>query len=179
MTRLEIFKNSLIKKEAQQDKNFTSLYEHQAMTHGSPVNDKRCGGAWFKAHDRINDSIRNQYASIEKTKQAIEREEKRQLRNTDAQDMLLEYPKEIIDLVEAGTLIQWNKHPNTFFVNGLERIRISYEKKELKTKITETLYHKYGSEFSSISTKEQIKYFNDLFNDLKSKVNKVTKKQTG
>ena len=176
MTRLEILQNSLIKKEAQQDNNFTSLYEHQSMTHGSPVNDKRCGSAWFKAHDRINDTIRNQYESIEKTKQAIEREERRQLRNEDARNMLLEYPKAIIDLVEAGTLIQWNKHPSTFFINGLEKIRISYEKKELKTKITETLYHKYGREFASISTKEQIKYFNGLFNELKSKVNKVTKK---
>ena len=176
MTRLEILQNSLIKKETKQDNNFTSLYKHQAMTHGSPVNDKRCGGAWFKAHDRINDSIRNQHESIEKTKQAIEREERRQLRNEDARNMLLEYPKAIIDLVEAGTLIQWNKHPSTFFINGLEKIRISYEKKELKTKITETLYHKYGREFVSISTKEQIKYFNGLFNELKSKVNKVTKK---
>ena len=68
MTRLEILQKSLIKKETKQDNNFTSLYEHQAMTHGSPVNDKRCGGAWFKAHDRINDSIRNQYESIEKNK---------------------------------------------------------------------------------------------------------------
>ena len=113
---------------------------------------------------------------MKKTKQAIEREERRQLRNEDARDMLLEFPQAIIDLVEAGTLIQWNKYPSTFFINGLEKIRISYEKKELKTKITETLYHKYGSEFASISTKEQIKYFNGLFNELKSKVNKVTKK---
>ena len=41
MKRLEILKNSLAKKEAQQDNNFNSLYKHQAMTHGSPVNDKR------------------------------------------------------------------------------------------------------------------------------------------
>jgi hypothetical protein len=176
MKRLEILKNSLEKKEAKQDDNFNSLYKHQAMTHGSPVNDKRGGGAWFNAHEKINDSIRNQYASIEKTKQAIEREQKRLARNEDAREMLLDYPQAIIDLVEAGTLIQWNKYPNTFFVNGLDKIRIIYEKKELKTKITETLYHKYGSAFASISTKEQIKYFNDLFNELKSKVNKITKK---
>ena len=171
MKRLEILQNSLAKKEAKQNNNFTSLYKHQAMTHSSPVNDKRCGSAWFKAHDKINDDIRNQYAAIK----AIEQEEKRQLINEDAREMLLEYPQAIIDLVEAGTLFQWNKHPNTFFVNGLEKIRIIYEKKEHKTKITETLYHKYGSEFASISTKEQIKYFNNLFNDLKSKVKKITK----
>ena len=73
--RLEILKESLIKKEQQLEARFDARFKHQEITNGQPMNDKRNGYSWFAKKDKLDDAIRNQMASIEKTKEAIAKED--------------------------------------------------------------------------------------------------------
>lgn len=172
MSRLQILENSLINKKANLDKFFEELYSHQKLTNGQPMNDKLNGGSWFKRHEQLNRKIANQYKEIEKTEKAILKEE---YKIENVEDSRKELPQPILDLIDDGTLIQWRKYPNTFFINGLDKIRLYYEKKVMKTKITENLYHKYIDEFRENCTQEQWKKFADVYNNLYPLIDKETK----
>jgi len=73
--RLEILKNSLKKKE----QNFYNKLKNHICTvrqaNGQPLNDKRNGQATLNKWEKQNESLRNLKQSIQKTKDAIEREE--------------------------------------------------------------------------------------------------------
>ena len=56
-----------------------------------------------------------------KTKDAIEREE---LKIANVEHISQNIPKEILDLVANGTLIQWRKHPSFFLSQGLIRLEL-------------------------------------------------------
>ena len=156
--RLEILKNSLIKKEQQ----FSDKLQHHIDTvkqaNGQPLNDKRNGQATLNKWDKQNESLRNLKDSIEKTKRAIEKEEGKILDVTQSKEFL---PKEILDLVDEGVLVQWRKHPSYFFVNGVEYARIFWDKKK------NVLGYKY---LNSISDKEQYKLFAKTYNELRLKL---------
>jgi len=66
-------------------------------------------------------------------------------------------PIYIKDLIDKGTLKQWNKFPNILFVDGVEKARICFDK---KTKICS---HKYVNQ---ITNKEQYSIFRDVFNNI-------------
>ena len=68
--RLEILKNSLLKKEQQLEKRLDNHFADVKRANGQPLNDKRNGQATMNRWERQNEAIRNLKESIEKTKRA-------------------------------------------------------------------------------------------------------------
>jgi len=136
--RLEILENSLKKKEAELNRRFENHFASVREANGQPLNDKRNGRATLDKWERQSDSIRNQKESIEKTKRAIEIE-KEKISNVNQVKELL--PQCILNILENGQLIQWRKHPNTFFVKGVDKARIVWdeEKKTIFTRYKESI----------------------------------------
>jgi hypothetical protein len=69
---------------------------------------------------------------------------------------------EILELVESGVLVQWRKHPHTFFVAGVDKARIVWLEK------TKQVAHKFVSE---IKEQEQRTKFVRVFNPLGAVLN--------
>lgn len=152
--KLEILKASLEKKQAELDRRFVNHFADVKSANGQPLNDKRNGQATLNRWEKQSDAIRKQQAEVEKTKAAIEREE--------AQIAYLERMREvtpaaILELVEAGTLTIWGKYPNMFFVDGVEKGRIVWEKKR------KVVAHRY---YHLIPTVEQKNAFAKVYNSL-------------
>lgn len=151
--RISILNKSLEKKKAKLDAAYSRHFDDVRRANGQPINDKRNGAATFKRWDKQSDSIRKHIAEVEKTERAIERENgKIEYCDSALHDM----PRQIVALIDAGVLIQWRRHPNTFFVDGVDRARISFKKGILS--------HRY---VSAINDAGQYRIFRDLFNNLK------------
>ena len=69
---------------------------------------------------------------------------------------------EILKLVESGDLIQWRKHPHTFFVAGVDKARIVWDEKR------KVVCHKF---VSSITVQEQRTKFVRIYNTLNTILN--------
>lgn len=156
MTKLDVLKNSLAKKQTVLDNKISNHFDTVRQANGQPLNDKRNGQATIRKWDRQSDSIRNQVESIEKTERSIEIEEGKIAGVERANSSL---PSEILDLVNRGELVQWRKYPNTFFVPGVDKARIVWDSKK------RNVAYKY---LSSITDKEQRSKFAKLYNDLYS-----------
>lgn len=154
--RLEILEASLEKKKSALDDKFEKHFADVKRANGQPLNDKRNGRATMDRWDRQSDSIRKQQAEVEKTEAAIEREMGK-IRECDA--ALGEVPREIVNLVSSGLLIQWRKHPTVFFVDGVDHARIQWK--------NGVLVHRYTSK---ITDKDQWAKFRDTFNGLKRSI---------
>lgn len=126
MSRIEILKKSLEKKEAILDRRFDSHFADVARANGQPLNDKRNGRATLKRWDKQSDAIRNAQKEIEKTKNAIEREENKIAYVEYVNETLPEY---LLKLCAEGVLNQWRRHPNTFFIQGVDKFRYYYDEK--------------------------------------------------
>jgi hypothetical protein len=162
--RLKILENSLLKKENQFNDKLQNHFDTIKQANGQPLNDKRNGQATLNKWDKQNQSLRNLKDSIEKTKQAIDYEKGKVIEIEKSKEIL---PKEILELIEKGELIQWRKHPTTFFVPNVPIARIVWDKKK------KVLGHKY---YSSITDSEQKQKFRFLFNTLQLKIKKYYKK---
>lgn len=160
MTRLDVLKKSLEKKEAEFARRISEHFADVKSANGQPLNDKRCGHATFKRWDKQNAIIARLQDSIEKTKEAMHREENKTRACESVNEAL---PKPILDLVAAGVLSQWRKFPNTFFVNGGGKARIVYLGKN-------KIAHKYLKNL----TKEEFPIFRDTFNNLKRTLENIT-----
>jgi len=125
--KLKILKASLIKKEAVLADRFERHFASVKQANGQPLNDKRNGQATLNKWDKQNEAIRNQNESIEKTKRAIEKEEYKIIDTEGVKESL---PSIMIEMLESGQLIQWRKHPNTFFVKGVDKARIVFDPKK-------------------------------------------------
>lgn len=158
--KLTILENSLKKKEDLFNEKLQNHFKTVKEANGQPLNDKRNGQATLNKWEKQNNALRNLQESIEKTKEAIEIEEGKILNCESAKNNL---PVEIIEMVEDGTLTQWRKHPNTFFVNGVDKARIVWDKKK------RVVAHKY---FKQITDKEQRKLFAKTYNKLFNSINK-------
>lgn len=158
--RLEILEASLAKKEAELERRFDEHFGTWKQTNGQPMNDKRNGNAFFNKVDRQNDGIRSLKDSIQKTKDAIDRE-----KSTAAyvKGVRSELPKSINSLINKKSLTQWKKYPNTFFVSGVDKARIVWNKKKNRVE------HKFTN---TITDPEQRKKFAQIFNSLHSEFNK-------
>lgn len=156
--RLEILENSLVKKEADLQRRFDNHFADVKKANGQPMNDKRNGQATFNRWDKQNEAIRNQKASIERTKNAIEIE-KGKIKNVEAQSI----PAELQKLIDEGKIAQWRKFPNRFFVVGVEKARLVWDEKG------QFLAHQY---LSSIPNQEQHSIFRDIYNNLNHALNK-------
>ncbi|WP_101690729.1 hypothetical protein [Dysgonomonas massiliensis] len=157
--RLEILKKSLEKKQAEFDRKLNTHIADVKRANGQPLNDKRNGHVTLNRWERQNDSLRNLKQSIEKTKDAIELEEAK-IRGTETAKETM--PKELINLIENGTITQWRKHPNTFFVNGVEKARMVWDAKK------GLICHRY---VSAITDKEQRRIFASVYNPLNEVLN--------
>lgn len=157
--RLEILKASLVKKQQILDEKIATHFATVKQANGQPLNDKRNGQATLNKWERQNQGIRAQQESIEKTKNAIEIEEGK---IADVEHAKQSLPSEILELVESGELIQWRKHPNTFFVEGVDKARMVWDKKK------KTLAHKY---VRAIQDQEQRSKFAKLYNSLYKTLN--------
>ena len=154
--KLEILKNSLAKKEQELQRRFDVHFATVKQANGQPLNDKRNGQATLNKWERQNDAIRTAKESIGKTKRAIEFEEGK------IKGVNTFIPKEILELVESGILIQWRKHPHTFFVAGVDKARIVWLEK------TKQVAHRFVSE---IIEQEQRTKFVRVFNPLGAVLN--------
>ena len=152
--RLEILKNSLAKKEQQLNAKFDEHFATVKQANGQPLNDKRNGQATLNKWERQNECIRTLQKSIEATKQAIEKEESK-IKGVEHVNTFI--PAEILKLVESGDLIQWRKHPHTFFVPGVDKARIVWDEKR------KLVCHKF---VSAITVQEQRTKFVRTYNPL-------------
>ena len=91
----------------------------------------------------------------------IEREEDK-IANVESTNGFI--PSEILSLVENGELVQWRKHPTTFFVAGVEKARIVWDEKR------KILAHRYIRE---VTDKEQYSKFAKTFNSLNAVLNGI------
>ena len=157
--KLEKLKTSLEKKEQDFNQKLQNHFDTVAQTNGQPLNDKRNGASTMMRWEKQNDALRRLDESIERTKEAIEREENIE-RGIDYANETI--PQEIMRLVESGELTQWRKHPTTFFVNGCEKARIVWD---VKRKV---VAHRYADE---ITDKDQRKKFVRIYNDLNKALN--------
>ena len=159
-SRLEMLKKSLEKKEKELAKRLDAHFEDVKRANGQPLNDKRNGRATLNRWERQNEAIRNLKESIEKTKNAIEKEQWK-IKNVNYQNENF-IPKEILESVEKGELIQWRKHPTHFFVPGVDKARILWDKSR------KVVAYKY---LHLITDKEQRAKFARIYNDLNAVLN--------
>ena len=152
--RLEILENSLAKKEAEFARRLDVHWEDVMSANGQPLNDKRNGRATMDRWERQERAIRNQEKSIEKTKRAIENE-----KNKIAWVECIDVPPAIQELLDTGVLSQWRRHPNFFFVKGVEKARIVYEDGKI-----------YARHHKEIPNQEQYAVFRDVCNSLVRKI---------
>ncbi len=139
MSRLDILKKSLIKKEAKFDEMLDGHIKDVKSANGQPLNDKRNGYVTINRWDRQNDALLNQQKEIEKTKSAIEYEEGK-IRGLAREKGCM--PKEITDLIDNGTLKQWGKYPHIMFVDGVDKARIIWDYRK------KLVMHKYSQYIS-------------------------------
>jgi hypothetical protein len=159
MTRIEILRASLVKKENILNARFNQYFASVKSANGQPLNDKRGGHKTLAAWGKQEDAIRNAQDEVQKTKDAIEREESKVLLVKITNRTL---PEAIIVKVESGELVQWRKHPNTFFVSGVDKARIVWLEKK------KALAHRYLSE---VTDREQFTKFAKAYNGINKEIN--------
>jgi hypothetical protein len=129
------------------------------QANGQPLNDKRNGPVTLRKWGRQNDGIRAAQQSVERTKAAIEKEE---CKLANVEQANTSTPTQILKLVEEGHLIQWRKHPHTFFVLGVDKARIVWDEKHKQ------VAHRY---YSEIKEPDQRVKFAKTFNALRAEIN--------
>lgn len=154
--RLNVLIESLSKKEGELDEKIAEHFRTVKQANGQPLNDKRNGRATLAKWEKQNDAIRKTQEGIEKTKRAIEAEQAKIKAVENAQSVT---PSVILDLVTSGVLTQWRKHPNTFFVVGVDKARIVWDNQK------KILSHRYTK---TITNREQWSNFARVYNRLKS-----------
>ena len=149
-----ILEKSLEKKKSLFDDKLQNHFDTVKQANGQPLNDKRNGQATLNKWERQNESLRNLKESIEKTEKAIEREIGKIIDCDGAKENL---PDIVIEMINDETLIQWRKHPNTFFVVGVDKARIVWDNKK------KIIFHRYSK---TITDKDQWKLFAQTFNKI-------------
>lgn len=149
--RLAVLKASLSKKEALFSDKLQQHFETVKQANGQPLNDKRNGQATLSKWDKQSDALRNLESGIQRTKDAIEREEMKV-----ALAESVNIPDFMQKAIEEGLISQWRKHPRFFFVTGVKHGRI------VLNEGTGMIAHRYLSKVS----KEEYPTFRDVFNKL-------------
>lgn len=149
--RLEILKASLVKKEVRFDERLKNHFDTVAQANGQPLNDKHNGRATLNKWDKQSDALRALQDSIQRTKEAIEREEAKI-----ALASLVQLPPYIQQAIDDGLITQWRKHPRFFFVVGVSGGRIVLDEE------TGIIGHRYLNKVS----KDEYPTFRDVFNKL-------------
>lgn len=158
--RLAILKASLSKKEALFSDKLQQHFDTVKQANGQPLNDKRNGQATLSKWDKQSDALRNLESSIQRTKDAIEREEMK-IALAESVDV----PDFMQKAIEDGLITQWRKYPRFFFVTGVKHGRIVLNEE------TRMIAYRYLSKV----TKEEYPTFRDVFN----KLNKQCREKQG
>lgn len=153
--RLLTLRASLAKKEAEFDRRIAAHFADVKSANGQPLNDKRNGTSTIGRWERQDNALCTLKQSIERTKRAIEREEAKI-----ADVAVADVPQALRDMVERGELNQWRKHPNTFFVPGVDKARIVWDSK------TRML----GVRYLSACPKDQYPLLRDTFNKARAAI---------
>ena len=159
MSRLDILKASLAKKEEKFNMMLNAHMKDVKSANGQPLNDKRNGYATMARWDKQNNALLNQQKEIEKTKNAIEYEEGKQKNILNLKGTM---PDEILMLIENGTLKQWGKYPHIMFVDGVDKARIIWDEKK------KVVMHKFAN---TLTDKEQRTKFAQVYNSLHAAIN--------
>ena len=159
MSRLDILKASLEKKQAKFNRKLNEYFSDVKSANGQPLNDKINGYSTMKHSDRQNDTLSKIQKEIEKTQTAIEREESR-IRCIDRNRSSM--PEEIQKLINDGTLKQWGRYPHIMFVEGVDKARIIWDDRK------KVVMHKF---VSSITDTEQRRKFARVYNSLNASIN--------
>lgn len=149
--RLEILKASLANKQTLFDQRLQQHFDTVKEANGQPLNDKRNGRTTLNKWDKQSDALRNLESSLQRTKNAIEREEMK-IALAESVDI----PDFMQKAIEEGLIIQWRKHPRFFFVIGVKHGRIVLKEE------TGTIGYRYLNKVS----KEEYPTFRDVFNKL-------------
>ncbi|PAO09791.1 hypothetical protein CIW60_12550 [Enterobacter roggenkampii] len=149
--RLEILKASLTKKELLFDQRLQQHFNTVKEANGQPLNDKRNGRATLNKWEKQSEGLRNIESSIQRTKDAIEREE---MKIALAESVTI--PVYMQEAIDAGLITQWRKHPRFFFVTGVKHGRIVLNEEH------GTIGYRYLNKVS----KEEYPTFRDVFNKL-------------
>lgn len=149
--RLEILNASLAKKEARFNERLQNHFDTVKQANGQPLNDKRNGRATLNKWDRQSDSLRRLESSIQRTKDAIERE---QMKIAHASSVNI--PVFMQKAIDDGLITQWRKFPRFFFVNGVTHGRIVLDEQ------SGTIGHRYLNKVP----KDEYPVFRDVFNKL-------------
>lgn len=149
--RLEILKASLAKKESLFNERLQQHFDTVKQSNGQPLNDKRNGRATLNKWDKQSDGLRALQDSIQRTKDAIKREEMKiaLVESVDIPDFMQQ-------AIDEGLISQWRKHPRFFFVTGVKHGRIVLDED------TGKIAHRYLSKVS----KEEYPTFRNVFNSL-------------
>ena len=156
--RLKILENSLAKKQEEFSRRLENHMQDVKRANGQPLNDKRNGHVTLNRWDRQNESLRNLQDSIQKTKDAIEREKGKIM---DCESVNI--PEELQTLLDQGKITQWRKFPNRFFVVGVEKARlILLDDGRVAHQYVESIPKGVG----------QFEIFKEVFNHLNNTINK-------
>lgn len=127
--RLKVLEQSLIKKQALFDQKLENHIATVKLANGQPLNDKRNGHKTLGKWDKQKEQLRKIEAEIEKTKMAIANE-KLKISNVESANTRL--PESIKIAVDNGVITQWRRHPNYFFVEGVDKARLIWDYKTQK-----------------------------------------------
>lgn len=163
MSRLDILKSSLEKKQAKFHNKLDEHFADVKRANGQPLNDKRNGYSTMRRWDKQNDTLSRMQKEIEKTEMAIEREESK-IRCIDRNKNSM--PEEIQELIDNGTLKQWGKYPHIMFVDGVDKARIIWDDKK------KVVMHKFAN---TLTDKDQRKKFAQVYNSLHETINLKSK----
>ena len=156
-TRLDILKASLAKKEAKFNERLQNHFNTVKQANGQPLNDKRNGQSTLNKWDKQSEALRRIEDSIQRTKDAIEREEAKI-----ASANSISLPEFMQKAITDGLITQWRKFPRFFFVNGVKHGRIVLDEK------TGLIAHRYLSKVA----KDEYPIFRDVFNALNNQSRK-------
>ncbi|PJI25969.1 hypothetical protein [Prevotella intermedia] len=159
MSKIERLKKSLEKKREKFQDKIEAHFDDVRSANGQPLNDKRCGRSTISRWEKQNNALLNLQKEIERTEKAIQEEESK---INFVERVKHELPKEIVELIDNGTIKQWSKYPHIFFVDGVEKARIIWEDKKKR------VAHKFTSQ---IRDREQYKKFANVYNMLAKKLN--------
>lgn len=149
--RMKILQQSLVKKQAAFDQRLQSHFDDVRSANGQPLNDKRNGQATLNRWERQNDGLRTADKEMEKTQRAIEREQAAIDRVNNA-----DIPAFLKPMIESGEITQWRKFPNRFFVSGVEKARIIWDKDK----------QQFGYAYLQGVKGEQFAKFRDTYNHI-------------
>lgn len=161
--RLDILHASLAKKQQAFDQKLAEHMDDVKSANGQPLNDKRNGASTMSRWDRQDNALRSLKEGIDRTKRAIEREQ-----DKIAGCEIVDIPDFMRAMIASGEITQWRKHPETFFVNGVDRARIVWVKDR------RVISHRYLSEMPE----EQFPIFQATYNKIAALIREIHARET-